>query len=87
MTRRFLALNYTAYCDQAGVQAADPVNAWTRPKPAGSERRVTGNESVSGRLMRGLLVMIGAKAGFAAYTVPLWTSLALDRSTFGKHRR
>jgi hypothetical protein len=29
MTGRFLALNYTAYCDQAGVQTADPVNAWT----------------------------------------------------------
>jgi hypothetical protein len=28
---RFFALDYTAYCYQAGVQAADPVNAWTDP--------------------------------------------------------
>jgi hypothetical protein len=35
MTGRFLALNYTAYCDQAGVQTADPVNAWTRPIAVG----------------------------------------------------
>jgi hypothetical protein len=34
MTGRFLALNYTAYYYQAGVQAVDPVNAWTRPGAA-----------------------------------------------------
>lgn len=43
MTRRFLALNYTAYGDRAGVQANDPVNAWTGPTPVLDDCRLSGS--------------------------------------------
>ena len=35
-----------AYYDQTGVQAADPVNAWTRPEAARGDRQLSGSQEM-----------------------------------------